>query len=156
MSMMRGLTDKMKRVKGAEWAMLLIVLGLAGSLLLSSGTSLFGGTGTGTGTGAQPSQSTSDALEARLSSVLSSMEGAGRVEVVIHYEKSVQASSTSWLDTSSSSPEADGEPVGVVVVAEGADDIWVRLELARAVQTLLRLDADAVEVFKMGGVGQEE
>ena len=144
MSFLGGMKDKMKRIKGAEWAMLLMVLGLFGSLLLSPGTSLLGGGGT-----PAPTDGGRDALEERLARVLSSMEGAGQVEVVIHY--SVPARQVSgWLD-GTSQVETQGEPIGVVVVAEGAGNVQVRLELARAVQTLLRLDADAVEVFKLGG-----
>ncbi len=149
MNLLNGFRDKAKRIKGIEWAMLLIALGLAGSLLLSPGaTGVFGG--------AQPSATAApDALEARLSRVLSSVEGAGRVEVAVFYQKAAPASAT-WLDGGQSAATEGGDPAGVIVVAEGADDISVRLELARAVQTLLRLDADAVEIFKMDGTGQEE
>ncbi len=150
MSLFSGMKDKVKRVKGAEWAILLIVLGLAGSLILAPGgslTSLFG-------SGAQPTASdsgTADELETRLARVLSSMEGAGRVEVVIHYSQpAVQTGS--WLDGGGTA-QTSAEPIGVVVVAEGAGNLSVRMEMARAVQTLLRLDADAVEIFKMEAAG---
>ena len=144
MSLVGGIREKMKRVKGAEWAMLLIVLGLVGSLLLSPGGTLLGGSEQSPA----PSGAVSDALEDRLSRVLSSMEGVGRVEVVIHYSQPAARAGT-WLDTQSQD-QAEGEPLGVVVVAEGAGDLRVRLEISRAVQTLLRLSADAVEVFSMG------
>lgn len=72
------------------------------------------------------------------------MEGAGQVEVVIHYAQTV--STSAWPQESA---QETGEPVGVVVVAEGADNLRVRLELAQAVQTLLRLEAESVEVFAM-------
>ena len=145
MSALAGVKDRIKRVKGAEWAMLLIVLGLAGSLLLTPGMDLFGRDKGPAAQGSAPS----DALEDRLSRVLSSMEGVGRVEVVIYYSQPA-ARTGSWLDGTSQA-QSEGEPIGVVVVAEGAGDLQVRLELARAVQTLLRLSADAVEIFKMGG-----
>lgn len=38
---------------------------------------------------------------------------------------------------------------GVIVVAEGADNIKVRMDLLQAVQTVLKVDAACVEVFKM-------
>lgn len=144
MSLFSGLKEKFGRVKGAEWAVLLIALALAGSLLLAPGAQLSGDDGTQTAGGG-----TGDELETRLASVLSSMEGAGRVEVAIHYAQAAVAAS-SWLD-SGSAQQTGKEPIGVVVVAEGAGDLAVRLELARAVQTLLRLEADAVEIFKMDG-----
>lgn len=76
--------------------------------------------------------------EARLEQVLSSMEGAGTVEVILYYETA-----------------ADGQtatvPSGAVLVADGAADIAVRLRLTRAVTTLMGLDAGRVEVFERKG-----
>ncbi|GHU68621.1 hypothetical protein FACS1894184_11080 [Clostridia bacterium] len=73
------------------------------------------------------------------------MSGAGTVEVMI-YEAAASAAAVDWLGgvSSASAPQA----VGVVVVADGANDIRVRLELIRAVQTLMDLPASAVEVFQ--------
>lgn len=76
--------------------------------------------------------------EARLARVLSAMEGAGNVEVAVFYEP-VQGK------------DASTQPCGVVVVAQGADDIAVRLRLTRAVCTLLGVDAEQVEVFPSEG-----
>lgn len=45
--------------------------------------------------------------------------------------------------------EISPKVVGVVVVAEGASDVTVRINLLQAVQTLLRVDADKVEIFTM-------
>ena len=130
---------KMGRVKVTQWAALLLALGLAGSLLFS------GSWGAGVLTEQpQDSGAQGDALETRLAAVLSRMEGAGQVEVVIHYAQTV--STSAWPQESA---QETGEPVGVVVVAEGADNLRVRLELAQAVQTLLRLEAESVEVFAM-------
>ena len=129
--------EKMGRVKVTQW--LLLALGLAGSLLFS------GSWGAGVLTEQpQDSGAQGDALETRLAAVLSRMEGAGQVEVVIHYAQTV--STSAWPQESA---QETGEPVGVVVVAEGADNLRVRLELAQAVQTLLRLEAESVEVFAM-------
>ena len=131
--------EKMGRVKVTQWAALLLALGLAGSLLFS------GSWGAGVLTEQpQDSGAQGDALETRLAAVLSRMEGAGQVEVVIHYAQTV--STSAWPQESA---QETGEPVGVVVVAEGADNLRVRLELAQAVQTLLRLEAESVEVFAM-------
>lgn len=71
--------------------------------------------------------------EARLSRVLSAMEGAGQVEVAVFYA------------------EESALPCGAVVVAQGADDVGVRLQLTRAVCTLLGLESSQVDVFKLGG-----
>lgn len=72
--------------------------------------------------------------EGRLSRVLSAMSGAGQVEVAVFYQ------------------EESAVPCGAVVVAQGADDVAVRLQLSRAVCTLLGLEPAQVEVFKLGGI----
>lgn len=77
--------------------------------------------------------STQTAEEARLARVLSAMAGAGDVEVAVFYQ------------------EEAALPCGAVVVAQGADDVSVRLQLTRAVCTLLGLEASQVDVFKLGG-----
>lgn len=72
--------------------------------------------------------------EARLSRVLSSMAGAGQVEVAVFYQ------------------EESTLPCGAVVVAQGADDAGIRVQLTRAVCTLLGLTPSQVDVFKLGGM----
>ena len=125
--------EKLARLKGLEWIVLLVLLGILGSLLLADG-------------GLWPSaQSGGGGLEARLAAILSSMDGVGRVQVMIYDEGSVQSEGLFAVSAGS----AQTRPVGVVVVADGANDIRVRLELIRAVQTLMGLPADAVEVFQM-------
>lgn len=81
--------------------------------------------------GSVPSDCTQE--EARLARVLSAMEGAGRVEVAVFYEDA----------------EAESVPCGVVVVAQGAQDMAVRLRLARAVSTLTGVEASRVEIFQL-------
>ena len=122
------------RGRGAQAAMLLAVLLVAGSVLWPQPQ-------------AQTAQTHASEMEGRLGEVLSEMTGAGRVEVVIQYERTEPAQG-GWLASQEQTAEA-APPAAVIVVAEGAGDVGVRLRLARAVQTLLRLDADAVEVFEM-------
>lgn len=80
------------------------------------------------------------AEERRIAEVLSAMAGAGRVEVALFYE----AEAVGAFGGASGS-----RPTGAVVVAQGAGDLRVRLELIRAVRTLLGLPQDAVDVFVM-------
>ena len=87
-------------------------------------------------------QGTASQQERRIAQVLSSMKGAGRVEVVLYYAQAEE-------DFSSST----GEPAGALVVAEGANDMAVRLSLIRAVRTLLGLPENAVDVFMMEADG---
>lgn len=82
---------------------------------------------------AQPTSATQTQQEARLARVLSAMEGAGNVEVAVFYQ------------------EETAIPCGAVIVAQGADDVAVRLSITRAVCTLLGLESTQVDVFKLGG-----
>ena len=84
------------------------------------------------GTGGTASQQ-----EKRMAEVLGAMAGAGRVEVALYYAQGNDAFGTS------------GDPTGALVVAQGADDMQVRLNLIRAVRTLLGLPEAAVDVFVM-------
>lgn len=69
--------------------------------------------------------------EARLASLLSSIEGAGRVSVMLREVE-------------------DGSCAGAVVATEAADEIAVMLQLQRAVQTLTGLELEQIEIVKAG------
>ncbi len=115
-------------------------------------------------------------LEARLSTLLSQMEGAGRVEVILQYSagprKVYQTDSSQEVSTDaegkrtvaqmetviSSGGDADGpvtvqtiEPSfrGAVIAAEGAGDAAVKLDLVNAVSSLTGLGADDITVIKL-------
>jgi hypothetical protein len=102
---------------------------LAVSVLLSSGNGLRAGGGSG-----------ASQEERRIAEVLSAMAGAGRVEVALFYENEAVSAFGGGVKT---------RPTGAVVVAQGAGDMQVRLELGRAVRTLLGLPENAVDVFEM-------
>ena len=70
-----------------------------------------------------------DSEEARMERLLSGIEGAGKVSVMI-------------------AQGSDGEIGGVVVVSSGADDIRVKLELQRVVRTLTGLELEKIEIVK--------
>ena len=81
-------------------------------------------------------------LEARLERVLGAVEGAGRVRVMIR-EEAPQTAMPAFA------PAEAFTPGGVVVVAEGADDLTVCFALSRAVQALLGVDPARIEIIKM-------
>ena len=74
----------------------------------------------------------STALEKRMERAFSQVEGAGDVSVMV-------------------TEGEDGQPVGVLIVCEGASQMAVRLALADAAHTLLGLDAREIEIAKMRG-----
>ena len=69
-----------------------------------------------------------DEVETRLARVLSQIAGAGQVEVLVMEDG------------------CDGVR-GVLIVADGADELTVRTELMRAAMTALDVPASSVEVF---------
>ena len=113
----------------------------------------------------------------RLANILSSIKGAGAVEVMITYEgeaekvpaydndsttsSTVDAQNRSTTNQSISTKPVSGSEalvvitekrpkvLGVVIVAEGAKDLTVQMELSRAAQTALGVEASKVEVFEM-------
>ena len=74
-------------------------------------------------------------IEQRLSDILSKIRGAGDVDVMV---------------TLSGGAETDEarQVLGVVVVAQGAKEMAVRMELTDAVRTALDIDAGQVAVFE--------
>ena len=77
--------------------------------------------------------------EKRIARVLSAINGAGQVEVALFYAQEAGAGLSGSVSV----------PTGAVVVAEGAGEMAVRLQLIRAVRTLLSLPENAVDVFVM-------
>ena len=69
--------------------------------------------------------------ESRISRVLSTIRGAGTVEVAVYYEDSL--------------------PCGAVVVAQGAGDVGVKLKLVSAVTTLLGIPQERVAIYQREG-----
>ena len=86
----------------------------------------------------------SDALEERISAVLSSVEGAGRVRVTITTREMPASGSTFGMD------KAQRIPCGAIAVAQGADDPLVALALQEALCTLLGLPASSVSIMTGG------
>jgi stage III sporulation protein AG len=140
---------------------------------------------TGSAQSAGASLRSEQELENRLETVLSSIRGAGQVEVMITYESGPELVTAMSTDINSNRSESlDGgkqssteqqtesqkpatvsgsggtEPIvltekqpsvrGVIVVAEGAGNIAVRLNLQRAVQTVLDVPVANIEVFELG------
>ncbi|MDL2258537.1 hypothetical protein LJC42_05230 [Eubacteriales bacterium OttesenSCG-928-K08] len=122
-------------------------------------------------------------VEQRLEQVLSSIRGAGKVEVMITYETGPELvtamntdtntnvsesvaddkQSTTKQETQSQKPATisdsggtapiiltEKQPTvrGVIVIADGAGDLNVRLNLQLAVQTVLDVPVNSIEVFE--------
>lgn len=125
---LREMWEKLRRDSGL---LLVIALATGVCLLLPQGeTDTVGATST---------------EEVRLAQVLSSMAGAGKVEIAVRWAEKAETAVQQGSKT----------PVGAIVVAQGAEDVGVRLKLIRAVTTLLQLEPGAVEVFAMEQEGMQ-
>ena len=127
--MVRRLKDVLSRLRAALTPQAVVLLAAALLLCWLAAASQR--------TGASP-------LETRLARTLSCMEGAGRVEVTIRTRE--VASSGGAFGTSVS----ESVPCGAVVVAQGAQDPLVEMELRQAVCALLGLPASSVSVVTGG------
>ena len=117
--------------------------------------------------GEEDAQDYASLLSARLESVLSSIEGAGEVDVFVHVRSDgerviAMQESVSADGTSVSEPvlvggdvvvleEKKPEITGVLVVAEGAADLSVRFNLLEAVASVLDIDQSIIKVYQGSG-----
>jgi stage III sporulation protein AG len=140
--------------------------------------STLGGKSSGSGSAVPKGQMTAETfagqLERKLSSVLSQVAGAGKVDVMITLEggptyeiaytteerrtngpggESVTLIKTPILITKNgvSQPiilsETNPKILGVIVVAQGAGDMRVKMDLLRASEAVLKVPVNAIEIF---------
>ena len=168
--------EKNKKLRPILYAVLII---LALAIFLTSG--LFGGgKNTNKSSGRTEEEQTGEfsnteearMLEARLEDILSQMQNAGHVRVMVTFDNAQEkviaadeqkSSGSSGISEASRPVKTSGSggesPIiltermpkirGVIVIAEGAADISVRFSLAAAVSTVLGIDENSVEVFAM-------
>ncbi|MBQ8749118.1 MAG: hypothetical protein IJZ29_01425 [Clostridia bacterium] len=163
--------EKLKKIKGIEWIIVVIACLIVFLIYFSTSS-----TDVKENSSASSLTSSAYAveIEEKLCKVLSNVKGAGNVNVMITLESGteiiVATSKEERTNTSSSSnnttqsvtvvesPVIVGkEPLvlmeilpkikGVIVVAQGANDVAVRLELLRAVQALIDVDSNQIEIF---------
>lgn len=81
--------------------------------------------------------------EQPLATALMQMEGVGRVELYIHYPEK----SASFFDVADNS----SAPVGVLVIAEGANQPSTRHKLRQTVASVLQISQHRIQVEPMEG-----
>ena len=110
MGVLKRFLEELKAARKIEW--LLALLAIAVLLLTRMGDGL-------------STASYQTDQEKRLGAILSRIDGAGRVEVMI----------------------SEGEDRGVLIVAEGAHDLHICLQLQYAARTLLGVEASMIEIM---------
>ena len=158
---MREWLAKLKTGTGgklAETVFILLLIAVAALILFTS----LGGK-----EGEEPEGSYARQTEKRLAAVLSQIEGAGEVEVFLTVRSEgalvVATETTEHADGSvTTSPVlSGGEPIvleeclpavtGVLIVAEGADDLSVRFNLLEAAASVLDINQSLIKVYTKGG-----
>lgn len=171
-----GMFKKLKSIKNIE---LIIASVFIGIILLI----FFSGNMTGT-----PKEQTvtftlseyGTALEAKMETILSKINGAGKVSVMLTFESGVEVITASTVNRQSNKVTDDysggfretesivenNSPVivggravvlkeiepkvkGAVIVSQGAGSVYVKIELIKAVSTLLKLPPENIEIFEM-------
>lgn len=163
---------KIKTIKHIE--IIILVAFAAVLLLIVFGFSGSSGTASNGNTDLETYQKN---MEKQLSEVISKINGAGKSNVMITFEtgaEQVLAYSTDKQTNSSTDSSGkltssvversqlvliSGKPVvlyeiqpkvkGVLIVAEGADNVKVKIEIMQAVSTILKIDAKYIEIFSM-------
>lgn len=166
----KKLAEYLKAHPKLEWAFYLVLAGIALALFLLSGNK--SQDSTKSDTTAASAVSEADDLEERLCEALSTIKGAGEVRVLISYETSEELVPAMTVDEqqSDSSSSRSEEPVtvgssgdeeamvlmvrsatvrGAIIIAEGAGDVAVKMDLLRAAQTILDVPSSKIEVFPM-------
>ena len=180
-----GIMEILRLLKGKKGLDTVIIIVIIAAIAFIYFTSFIGSAGTEEPVpAATPEQAQTIDVEERLARVLSSIQGAGQVEVMVTCESGAEKvpavntqtqtdkeeqnqnggqSTTKSENTSSElvTVQNDGnseavvlredEPIvrGVVVIAQGAGDVAVRMQLSQAVCTVLDVDQSQVEVFVM-------
>lgn len=128
MSKFSGIFKKLKSIKHIE-IILAILLGLIVLLVYFSSTSSLQSNKT---TVTTSTNIYLQEVENKLENLISEINGAGRVSVMLMSESE-----------ENSSPQI----TSAVVVASGASDVFVKLEIIKAVEALLGIKASSIEVL---------
>ena len=164
--------SKIKNIKGIEWIVICSLCLLIFIIYYSSITNDKASINY-----SNPTSSTSEyakEIEEKLCNVLSNVAGAGKVSVMVTLEcgteikvatsKEERTNYSSGTSSNTQSVTVVENPViigkeplvvleilpkikGVIVVAQGANNVSVRLELLRAVQTLIDVNSNQIEIF---------
>ncbi len=118
-----SLVKKLRGIKNIQIIVAIFIIAVALIIYSSVSTSLK----TKSDTATSGISSSMSEQEQRLSAILSRIDGAGEVEAMI--------------------TQNDGEIVGVLITAQGANDITVRLRLLDAASTALGVSKQVINVY---------
>lgn len=154
----KSLKDVLKNVR-TEYVILIVLLVVALIIFFS-----FTGSSPKAETTSTTVEQYVELLENKMKNCLSKVKGAGKVDVIISVGSSMQTvfvteKTVSSSGTAESPVIVSGKPVvlkeaypeitGVVVVAEGAKNLSVRVDLLNACETFLAITEDKIRILAM-------
>lgn len=175
-SLLAEISAKLEKNRKLKLMVYALAAALAALLFLTSG--VFGSCRSGAKevSSVRPEASSGEAeqLEKKLEAILSGMAGVGRArvmltlertgeQVIARDEKRTEGSGGTGTESRPATVNSGGreeaivlterlpEVRGVIVIAEGAGNIAVRLNISAAVSTVLGIDEERVDVFVMAG-----
>ncbi len=87
---------------------------------------------------------------AALQEALMKIEGIGEVSLYFHYENGEPANPLSgYFSTSTASAKKESELQGILVVAEGAEDLKIQSKLSKILSTVLQLPEHRIAIVGM-------
>lgn len=133
----KEVVERCRKIKGFEIICALVIAVVAICVYFSVNAM--------TGNGETKSTSTSqkqDGLIGEVKSILSSIDGVGECEVLITYKYGEEEINVGSLNSTDNIQ-------GVVVVAQGGQDIYTRIKITNALCTLLKIEANNIQIFEM-------
>lgn len=80
-------------------------------------------------------------METGIKNLLSQIDGVGECDVLVTYKPSAEENTGDGMDSTDNIQ-------GVVVVAQGGQDVLVRIKIINALCTLLNIQADDIQIFE--------
>ena len=132
----KKIVEKCKKIKGFEIICALVIAVIAICIYFSVNAFT---TNTKDGKSSASQQS---GLMGEVQDILSKIDGVGECQVLITYK-------TTEKDEEIPTISSTDNIQGVVVVAEGASDVLARIKITNALCTLLKIEANKIQIFEM-------
>ncbi|MDE6472414.1 MAG: hypothetical protein K2L52_05250 [Clostridia bacterium] len=132
------IVEKCKKIKGFEIICALVIAVIAICIYFSVNAM------TKNSSDSQPTNknNTQTGLVANIQEILSDIDGVGNCQVLITYKAGQDTQEVGSLNSTDNIQ-------GVVVVAEGGNDVLARIKIVNALCTLLKIDAKNIQIFEM-------
>ena len=133
---LKEIVEKCKKIKGFEIICALVIAVIAICIYFSVNAM------TGSSSKQQTQAQKQSGLVGEIQDILSDIDGVGDCQVLITYKA---GQDTQEVDTLNSTDNIQG----VVVVAKGGNDVLTRIKIVNALCTLLKIDANNIQIFEM-------